>query len=145
MIGEVKQSEYSLTLTGPSTTREDYPRQRVFSKGRCWKHLTTCESIFKITAGTYVIAASAGLAYIINDAMFNPDPESAWGRMNYTFVDYGFMGGTSLILDIGFMTFAFLGAGIIGKTCYDGIKEGRVQRGQTPLLNEIEDSDEQHV
>ncbi|MBA3816238.1 MAG: hypothetical protein H0X29_06910 [Parachlamydiaceae bacterium] len=136
MLDEVKRKEYSLTVTGPHTPNENNPRQRVFSKGRCWKHLTTCEAISNLTIGSFTLAASTGLAYIVNDLIFTTDPESSWGKMNHTLIDYGALGSASVLIDIGIGAFAFMGAGLIGKTCYAGIKEGRVQRGQTPLLNE---------
>lgn len=136
-LGEKKMTDPidEFKITVPATPTEDRPRQRIFSRGRCWKHITSCNAICKCIVGLYAIGASGGMGYIINDGLINPDPDSMWGRMNHTAVDYGMMGGASIVLDTAFMIFALLGAGLITKTCYDGIKEGRVQRGQTPLLD----------
>lgn len=133
-LAESQQMVYA----GPATENEDQPRQRVFHKGRCIEYLCSGKSICTYIVGGYCIAASAALAYMMTDATINPDPDSLRGKINETVVDYMVFGGAAVFVDIALAALACAGAGLIIKRCYNGIKEGRVQRNRTPLLEEKE-------
>lgn len=125
--------QHQMVYVGPVTQEEDQPKQRVFHKGRCIKYLCSGKAICNYIVGGYVLIASTMIGYInTNDILINPP--STIERWNVTTTDLAVYGTVAVVVDIVLAVFAILGAGFIIQTCYHGIKEGRVQRNQSPLL-----------
>ncbi len=133
MGNEVKTTaEFTLVPTVPS--EEDRPRERKFSWGHYWSHVTSCNSLCTIVGGLYTTGGTIALGYMLIDGFTDPDPDSDWAQKNHTFADLGAVGVATVSGLLGLGVLFCFAAGVTIKTCRDGIIEGRVQRGQTPLL-----------
>lgn len=127
---------HRIVYVDPATEDEEQHRQRIFHKGRWMEYICSPVAICRYFVGGYFAVGSAVLAYTLDAGMTNQDPDSLWGRINATVIDYIIFDGAAVPVQIALTIFTCAGIGSIIKTCHNGIKEGRLQRNQSPHLEE---------